>query len=65
MAVCLIGRLSVAKVCGIVYDGESWPVVSGSRHGGGWVNLSRKVGVGWPGVVVVGRSLAGHYCPEP
>ena len=40
--------------------GQSFP---GAGVVGGWLNISGKAGVVWPGVVVVGRSLAGRYCP--
>ena len=57
--------MGVGKFCGIVSyweSGQSFPVAGVV---GGWVSLLGKVGVGWPGVVVVGGSLPGRYCMAP
>ena len=51
MSVRLLGRLGVGKVCGIVSDGESDPVVSGRGCGGG---VSYYVGKGGGGLARCG-----------
>ena len=64
VAVRFLVRLGVGKVCGIVSDGESGPVIYVREPGGGgWVTLSEKGGVGCPCVVVVVGYLDGRYWP--
>ena len=55
----------LAKYLALFMIGRVGQSFLGAGVVGVWVNLLGKAGVGWPCVVVVGRSLAGRYCPAP